>query len=219
MAPKSLHTWATTIWIGIANLLADEPYAPLPDVAELDLLDRVTGRLRKIPLSNWPMGLLGRFPGTTLLTRTEADVEVDPKVVYELAYSVATALAKVLSGFSDPDLARKGQILAMLPRRFAGDAVLLEASGRVRILPVGDYARFLDDLALIEDVRRIRRCQICPRFFFADRTDQTTCSRSHAKTLSMQKWRDGRGKDYAQRRKSDLYARDEAASPGTAKRG
>jgi hypothetical protein len=235
MASKSLHNDFANKWIDIANLLAEEPHAPVPEQAERDLLERVVSRLRRIPLRNWPTGLLkgyrtgqpgmakfvnalraqgvGGGVGTVLLLKTEADAEVDPRAVYELAYSVSTALAKILFAFSDQSLARSGQMIVLLPRPSVGEAVLLEASGRMRSLPRGDYAQFLGDLELVDDVRRIRRCPICPRFFFAERSDQTACSRSHAKTLSMQKWRRGLGKDYEQQRKERLWKQDQQANP------
>ncbi len=150
--------------------------------------------------------------GTFLLLNTAADAEIDPKAVYELAYSVTTALAKILSAFSEQAFAQK-ETIAWLPRPFGAEAVLLEASGRLRTLPRGDYTQFLRDLELVDDVRRIRRCPICPRFFFAERSDQTACSRSHAKTLSMQKWRRGLGKDYEQQRKIRLWKKEQQAVP------
>jgi hypothetical protein len=212
MTQKSLHTSVDTVrrWIEIANLLAEEPQAPTPNLAERALLDRVVGRLRQIPLRNWPPGLLGRNPGSTMSLRTEADAEIDTAAVYDLVYSITTALVKILAGFSDPDLAQNGHTIAWLPHSFVGQAVLLEASGRMQTLPRGDYAQFLNDLELLDDARRIRRCQVCPRFFFADRRDHSACSPTHAHTLSMRKWRDSpQGKDYALGRKIDLYQREE----------
>jgi hypothetical protein len=226
MARKSIHVYAEAVrrWLDIANLLAEESRAPTPAVhAEQALLDRVAGRLRQIPLRNWPPILLGRNPGTALM-RTEADAKVDPVAFYDLVYSVATALTKILAGFSDPDLARNNHTIAWLPHSFVGQAVMLEASGRMHTLPPGAYGQFISDLELLDDVRRIRRCQTCPRFFFADRRDQSACSPTHAHTLSMRKWRDSpQGKDYAQRRKIDLYQRQErtpaANTPKHAPRG
>jgi len=222
MARKSLHVHAEAVrrWLDIANLLAEESRAPTPALADNDLLDRVVGRLRQIPLGNWPPGLLGRNPGSTMALRMEADAEVDPVAVYDLVYSVTTALAKILAGFSDPDLAQDGHTIAWLPHSFVGQAVLLEASGRMQTLPRGDYAQFLNHLELLDDVRRIRRCQVCPRFFLADRRDQSACSPTHAHTLSMRKWRDSpQGKDYAQRRKIDLYQREERTPAAYTEKG
>ncbi len=225
MVQKSLHTGVDDVrrWIEIANFVAEEPQAPTPGLADNDLLDRVVGRLRQIPLGNWPPGLLGRNPGSTMALRMEADAEVDPVAVYDLVYSITTALVKILAGFSDPDLARDGHTIAWLPHSFVGQAVLLEASGRMQTLPRGDYAQFLNDLELLDDARRIRRCQICPRFFLAERRDQSACSPTHAHTLSMRKWRDSpQGKDYAQRHKINLYQREEhppaANTPNNARR-
>jgi hypothetical protein len=158
---------------------------------ERGVLDRVLARLRKIPLSNWPVGLLGTHPGTVLLLRTAADAEVDPSAVYELAYSVATTLAKILTAFSDNEIAVNEQMYVWLPRPFVRVAVSIDANGRVRTVPTGDFSQFLRDLELVDDVRRFRQCPLCPRYFFAERSDQTACSRSHAKTLSMQKWATG----------------------------
>jgi hypothetical protein len=217
MALKSLHSDVARKWIAIANLLAEEPHAPAPDQAGSGVLDRVLARLRKIPLSNWPAGLLGTHPGTVLMMRTAADAEVDPSAVYELAYSVATTIAKILTAFSDNELAVNEQMYVWLPRPFVRVAVSIDANGRVRTVPTSDFSQFLHDFELVDDVRRFRQCPLCPRFFFAERSDQTACSRSHAKTLSMQKWRQGRGKDYEQQRKIRLWEQEQQADPKQAK--
>jgi hypothetical protein len=216
---NSLHIVITRKWIAVANLLADEPFAPVPDQAGEEIRERVASRFgrEKIPTEAWPLSdpglrtepLLLRNPGTRMVL----ELGPDPCVGYDFAYSVAAVLGEIVDSFSKSagKLAKDGAIYVHLPRRFLREMAAIEASGRLRITD-DQFSQFLRELQSV-DVRRIRRCEVCPRFFFAARGDQTACSKSHAKTLAMRKWRAGKGRDYDLRRKIESYYEQEGKRP------
>lgn len=202
---KSLQAARSRKWIAVANLAAEEPYAPTPEQASDEIRKRVASRFatENIPSDAWPIfdpgfreGLRLKGPGTALLTWP------DPSVAYDFCYSVAAVLSEITEAFSKnaEKLASGNCIYVHLPRRFVRQIVTIEADGQMQTSAHDQFSEFLRELEVI-DVRKIRRCAACPRFFFAARSDQEACSRAHGRTLAMRKWRAGKGLDYDQRRK------------------
>jgi hypothetical protein len=187
MIKTSLHpTLSIPPWIRLANLIAEEPYAPRPpEIAEIsedrELLERVGVRWDELfsHSINAPNG-----PPLSI------HEPIDRRASYELVWVVNLVLKRIAARVAEEE--KKGwtlltEIWVQVPALPSHLDLFIQGDGHGTISS-GSLGAFLNMLGAV-DLRRIRRCPVCPSLFYARRTNQITCSQSHARTLSIRKWR------------------------------